>query len=152
MKKKIPADAFAFYLGLGPGRSYKAVADRFGATKRAVAFRAEKEEWQKRVREEETKLREKAEKQAAESIATTTKQHLKVFRFAQGRCIEALKTMPIDSAVDAIKIYALTIDKERQLRGDPADERASRLEEITREEIRTLLTTTPVGTNGPDDY
>ena len=34
--KKIPPDAFDFYFSLGPPRSYQAVADKYGVTKRAV--------------------------------------------------------------------------------------------------------------------
>jgi hypothetical protein len=46
VKKKIPPDAYAFYLGLGPGRSYQAVAERYVVTKRAVAFCADRGHWQ----------------------------------------------------------------------------------------------------------
>ncbi|MFN0009317.1 MAG: hypothetical protein ACKVXR_15545 [Planctomycetota bacterium] len=152
MKKKIPPDAFAFYLGLGPGRSYQAVADRYTVTKRAVAFCAERENWQKRIREEDQKLREKAEKQAAENNKTVREGQLRVLRFIQGKAIEALKAMSIDSAVDAAKVYTLALDKERQLIGDNGDQSASLVEQITRDEVRTLLTTKPVGADGPDDY
>lgn len=152
MKRKIPPDAFAFYLGLGPGRSYQAVADHYKVSKRAVAFCAERENWQKRIREEDEKLRQKAEKQAAESNKTVREGQLKVLRFIQGKAIEALKAMSIDSAVDAAKVYTLALDKERQLLGDSGDKAPSIVEQITREEVRDLLTTRPAGTDGPDDY
>ncbi len=151
MKKKIPPDAYAMYLSQGPGRSYAAVAKLLGVTKRAVAFRAERDNWQKKLQEDEAKAREKAEKAAAENIQTLREQDLKVIRFSKGRCVEALKTLPIDSATDAIKNFMLLVKVERELRGDP-ETNASRLEEITRDEIRTLLTTQPAGTDGPDDY
>ena len=151
MKKKIPPEAFAFYLALGVGRSYGAVAERFSVTKRAVAFCAEREGWQKKLAKEEESARERAEKQAAESIQTLREQDLKVIRFSKGRCVEALKTLPIESATDAIKSFTLLVKVERELRGEP-ETNASRLEEITREEIRTLLTTKPVGADGSDDY
>jgi hypothetical protein len=152
VKKKIPPDAYAFYLGLGPGRSYQAVAERYVVTKRAVAFCADRENWQKRIREEDSKLREKAEKQAAESNKTVRQGQLKVLRFIQGKAIEALKDMSITSAVDAAKVYTLALDKERQLLGDSGDENPSVVEQITRDEVRNLLTTRPVGADGPDDY
>ena len=44
--RKIPQDAFFFYVGLGPGRSYQQVADHYGVTKRAVVNLAVKERWQ----------------------------------------------------------------------------------------------------------
>jgi hypothetical protein len=152
LKKKIPPDAFAFYLGLGPGRSYQSVADRYTVTKRAVAFRAEKEKWQDRIREEDQKLREKAEKQAAESNKTVRQGQLKVLRYIQGKAIEALKEMKIDSAVDAAKVYTMALDKERQLLGDTDGESPSMVEQITRDEVRNLLTTKPPSEDDPDDY
>ena len=152
MKRKIPLDAFAFYLALGVGRSYAAVAERYSVSKRAVAFKAEKERWQERIAAEEKQARVHAEKQASESIESVNDKHLKVLRFIQGRAIEALKSMPIETAMDAVKAYALSLDKERQLRGGPADQAASRIEEITREEIRTLLTTKPRDPDDPGDY
>lgn len=152
MKRKIPPEAFAFYLGLGVGRSYQAVAERYSVSKRAIATRAEKEGWQAKLAEEEQKARVSAEKQAAESIETVNEKHLKVLRFIQGRAIESLKSMPIESAMDAVKAYALSLDKERQIRGSPSEQAASRIEEITRQEIRTLLTTKPRDPNDPDDY
>jgi uncharacterized protein YdaU (DUF1376 family) len=121
-------------------------------TKRAVAFCADREDWQKRIREEESKHREKAEKQAAESNKTVRQGQLKVLRFIQGKAIEALKDMSITSAVDAAKVYTLALDKERQLLGDSGDENPSVVEQITRDEVRNLLTTRPVGADGPDDY
>lgn len=151
MKRKIPPDAFAFYLGLGPGRSYQTVADQYTVSKRAVAFCAKREHWPKRIRDEDQKLREKAEKQAAESNKTVLAGQLKVLRFIQGKAIEALKSMSIDSAVDAAKVYTLALDKERQLIGDSGDQAPSMVEQITREEVRTLLTTKPIGEDG-DDY
>lgn len=152
MKKKIPPDAFAFYMGLGPSRSYQLVAERYEVTKRAIAFCAEREHWQEKLAAEEKKARERAEKVASESVQSVTEKHLKVLRFIQGKSIEALKAMPIENAMDAVKAYTLSLDKERQLQGGNGGQAASVVEQITREEVRTLLTTKPVGTDGADDY
>ncbi len=35
-RRKIPPDAFDFYFGLGPGRSYQAVAGEYGVCSRVV--------------------------------------------------------------------------------------------------------------------
>lgn len=151
MKRKIPPEAFAFYLGLGVGRSYSAVAERYNVTKRAVAFKAEKERWQERLEQEERKASTKAEKEAAESIESVNEKHLKVLRFIQARSIEALKEMKIETAMDAVKAFALALDKERMIRG-PGDQAASRIEEITRQEIRSLLITTRASPDDPNNY
>ena len=36
MTRKIPDDAFEFYVGLGPNRSYEAVAEHYDVNKRSV--------------------------------------------------------------------------------------------------------------------
>ncbi len=36
MAQKIPQDSFDFYVALGPGRSYQAVAEHYHVSKRAV--------------------------------------------------------------------------------------------------------------------
>jgi len=45
MARKIPADAFDYYASLGPDRSYRAVAERYGVSKRAVTKHAAAEGW-----------------------------------------------------------------------------------------------------------
>jgi hypothetical protein len=152
VKRKIPPEAFSIYLGLGVGRSYGLVAKQLGVSKRAIAARAEKESWQARIAEEEQKARARAEKQAAESIETSNEKHLKVLRYIQGKSIEALKTMPIENAMDAVKAYSLALDKERLIRGGANDQAASRIEQITRDEIRSLLTTKPRNPDDPTDF
>lgn len=47
--EKLPADAFDFYFALGTKRSYQAVADRYGVSKRTVAARAARENWTDRT-------------------------------------------------------------------------------------------------------
>ena len=42
-QKKLPPDTFEFYYALGPGRSYRQVAEHFGVSKTAVANLAERE-------------------------------------------------------------------------------------------------------------
>ena len=152
MKRKIPPEAFAFYLGLGVGRSYSAVAERYSVSKRAVAMRADKEKWQEKLAEEERKARTKAEKNAAESIETVNEQHLKVLRYIQGKSIEALKTMPIETAMDAVKAYSLAFDKERLIRGGTGDQTLAVVVQTSRDEIRGVMTRTPLNPDDPTDF
>jgi len=150
--RKIPPEAFAFYLGLGVGRSYQAVAERYSASKRAVAMRAEKEHWQAKLAEEETRARVAAEKKAADSIETVNEQHLKVLRYIQGKSIEALKTMPIQNAMDAVKAYSLSLDKERLIRGGTGDQTIAVVVQTSRDEIQGVMTRKPLNPDDPDDY
>ena len=152
MKTKIPPDAFAFYLGLGLSRTYQAVAERYSVSKRAIATRAKKEKWQERLSEEELAVRKRAEKKAVDSIETVNEQHLKVMRYIQGKSIEALKTMQIENAMDAVKAYALALDKERQLRGGTGDQTLAVVIQTTRDEVRGVMTTVPLNPEDPNDF
>ena len=68
MKRKIPSDAFEFYVSLGPSRSYQAVADHYDVTKRAVTQCATREGWAERLSKLEREAREKSDQKLGESM------------------------------------------------------------------------------------
>ncbi len=142
MTKKLPPDALGYYLSLGPKRSYQDVAERFGVSKRSVTSAAVREDWQARVAEADSRVRERASEDYVESVQAMNERHLKVLRFIQGRSIETLKSMPIDSAMDAVRAYTASIAQERQIRGDPA-QRTLTIAAIIKRETESLLR--PVG-------
>jgi len=139
MNRKIGADAFSHYFSLGPGRSYQAVAEHFGVSKRAVSNLAQRENWQVKLAELERKARERADEKALDTLEEMNSRHLKVLRFIQGRAIEALKAMPIESAMDAVRAYGLALDKERTIRGEPSDRSVVSFEEICKREYQRWL-------------
>jgi len=143
MNRKIPPDAFSFYFSLGTGRSYQAVAEHYEVSKRAVSNMAEREGWQARLAELERKARDRVDEKAVETLEDMNSRHLKVLRFIQNKAIEALKATPIESAMDAVRAYGMTLDKERTIRGEPSDRTQVDLAEITREEMRRLLRVVP---------
>ena len=106
-KKKLPSDALAYYLGQGPSRSHQAVADHFGVSKRTVTATAVKEGWKEAVQQADSRVREKASENYVETLQQMNERHLKVLRFIQGRSIESLKSLPIESAMDAVRAYTL---------------------------------------------
>jgi hypothetical protein len=70
-----------------------------------------------------------------------------------GRALEALKAMPLDSSMDAIRAIDLVLKQERLIRGADSEDAAGRsIEEITRRELQTLLVTSPPSSNDPDAY
>lgn len=71
MNRKIPQDAFGFYFSLGVSRSYGAVAEKYGVSKRAVALLASREQWQPRIAELERKARQRTDELAVESRERT---------------------------------------------------------------------------------
>src|SRR5262245_15477241 len=134
MARKLPLDAFDFYLSLGTGRSYQAVADRFRVTKKAVTKRALKENWQGRAAEIERAAREASDRKATETLEAMNERHLRYLRGIQGKAVEALRQLPLSSGMDAVRALALAIREERVARGGPSDRTAVSVEEVIRRE------------------
>lgn len=139
MARKIPKDAFDVYMSLGPGRSYKAVADHFGVSKRAVTNRATKEKWQERATEIETKARQGAEQRLVETLEDMNTRHLKSLRVVQARAVEALRGMPLQSAMEAVRALDLSIRQERLIRGEPSERTALQVEEVIKREYQRWM-------------
>ncbi len=61
--QRIPPDAFDYYFA---NRSYRAVAEKYGVSKRAVTKAAQRENWQARLERVEEQARESAERKTLE--------------------------------------------------------------------------------------
>lgn len=70
-KKILSTEAFSYYWGLGPDRSYQAVAEKFEVSKKVITNLALKENWQKRIAEIERKAQEATDKKMVESLEET---------------------------------------------------------------------------------
>lgn len=140
MNKRLPADAFGYYLNLGPDRGYAAVAEHYGVSKRAVTALASKEHWQERVAQAEAKVQEQAQQQYVDAVRQMNEQHLKVLQFMLSRGVEGLKNAPVSTFGDALKAVSIAIDKERLIRGEPTD-RTESVESIVKRETARFLTT-----------
>ena len=134
MARKLPHNAFDFYAGLGPDRSYQVVADHFAVTKRAVTNRARKEQWQQRVAEIEAKARQSAEQRLMEALEDMNARHIKSLRIVQARALEALRNMPLQTAMEAVRSLDIAIRHERLIRGEPSDRTALQVEDVIRRE------------------
>ena len=149
MSKRIPPDAFDFYFALGPERSYERVAEKYGVSKRSVTSRAKRENWQRRMVELESKARDASDKKKVESIEDRNERHLTALRFIQARAIEALKKMPIEAAMDAVRAYNMSLRDERVILGDPTDRTAVSIEDtIKREYERWMISSAPEHEDG----
>ncbi len=150
MTRKLPPDAFSYYAGLGPERSYKAVAQRFRVSKQTVTRRAVRENWQRRMEAIERKAQEGADQRAAESMEQMTQRHLQTLKVIQTKALQALKSMPLTGAMDAVRALDMCIAKERLIRGEPSDRTAVTVEETIRREYDRWLVTAGEGVNdGP---
>ena len=139
MSGRIPPDAFEFYVSLGPDRSYERVAAQFGVSKRAVTKAAARQRWQQRVAELERKARESAEQKALESLEGMNLRHLKALKIVQGKALEALRSMPLSTAMEAVRALDMAIRQERLIRGEPSDRTAISIEEVIRREYERWM-------------
>lgn len=139
MNGKIPHDAFDYYMSLGPNRSYQAVAEKYGVTKRAVTKLAVRERWQERVAEIERKAREASDQRAVEAIEAVTARHLKALRVIQGKALESLKQLRLSSAMEAVRALDMAIRQERLVYGEPSDRTALSLEDKIRTEYKRWM-------------
>lgn len=140
MNRKLPEDAFDFYFSLGPGRSYEAVAKKFGVSKRTVTTLAAKEDWQSRLANVHQKARERSDAKAIETLEQMSERHIKALQFVFAKGIETLRSMPMESAADAVRAILSAIKHERLVRGEATERtEGNSLEEITKREIATLL-------------
>ena len=148
MNRKIPPDAFEFYHCLGPGRSYQAVADEYGVTKRAVTDFAKRERWRQRLEAIEREARERSDKKIAETIEEIRGRHLKTLRAMNARALSALQQFPLNSGMEAMRAAEMVIKLERLIVGEPSERTEVGIEEITRLEVARFL---EVAGDGDDD-
>lgn len=152
MSNRIPADAFEAYFALGIDRSYQTVADRYGVSKRAVVKCANREGWQDRLRDREARARATADKEAVEGLEAINRRHLKSVRVVQAKALEALRSKPLKTAMEAVRALDMAIKQERLVVGEPTDRTAVSVEEaIRREYDRWITVEGRQGEHGDDD-
>ena len=138
-RKKLPIEAFEYYFALGPGRSYRDVAEHFGASKTAVANMAEREGWQQRIAEREEKVRQESEQKSNESIEEMRARHLKLLRLMQHKALEVLQRAPLERTIDGIKTLDLVIRQERVARGEPSEHTTVTIEDTIKREYERWM-------------
>ena len=146
--RKLPRDAFEQYVALGDERSYALLAQRLGVSKRAVVKRATKEGWAERLARIEQAARERTDERMADTMSEMNARHLATLKVMGARVVQALKTHPLDSGMEAMRAAEIVIKLERQIAGDASERNVIDVTEVTREEIQKLLTTAPISENG----
>jgi len=139
MASKLPEEAFEYYAGLGGQRSYQAVAEHYGVTKRAVSKKAKAEGWQQRAAELDAKARRNTDQRIVETLEDMNTRHLRSLRVVQGKALEALRAMSLERAIDAVRALDLAIRQERLIRGEPSDRTAVSVEQQIRTEYERWL-------------
>ncbi len=139
MSNRIPPDAFEHYVSLGPERTHAKIAEEYDVSVRAVSKCASRENWTERLEKIDRDSRERTDKRLGETLDDIRVRHLKTLRVMNARAVEALKQYPLSSAMEAMKAAEVVIKLERLIIGEPTERNAMSVEEVTREEIRSLL-------------
>jgi hypothetical protein len=150
MANKLSLEAFEYYAGLGPARSYQAVADHFGVAKGTVFQRAKKEDWPERIRALEKDARQKSEKRAHDALEAVRERQLKQARFLQGQALSAMKELSPKDAVKMAAALAIGWKHELLLLGEPTD-RSANVEEIVKREYENWMVTEGGEAEAPDE-
>jgi hypothetical protein len=150
VSNRIPTEAFAYYVGLGVGRSYQAVADKFGVTHTGIVMAAKREHWQERLVEIERKSREAANQKAVEGITAMNERHLKSLRVIQGKALDTLRAKSIESAMDAVRALDIAIKGERLIKGEPTTHATVSIAETIRNEYERWMATPATGEDEPN--
>jgi hypothetical protein len=150
-RRKIPQDAFSYYMSLGVGRSYAQVAKYYGVTKRAVVKLAARDHWQAQAQEIERKAREKANAKLAESKGEMDERHLRIARVVQNKALEALKQFPLETALQAVRALESSVRQERTIKGEPGEGSAASVEDIIRREYERWMLPAGQEENSADD-
>lgn len=138
--RKIPEDAFAFYVALGPeSRSYELVAKHFHVTKKTVVRAAEREQWQARLEGIERKAREETDAKLANELHAMNMRHRKLLIGMASRAASAIQAYPLKTAMEGIKAAEIAIKLERLMAGEPTETRTVSIEQITRDEVGRFL-------------
>jgi hypothetical protein len=119
--RKLPPDAYSYYLGMGVGRSYSKVAKYYGVHKGCVTERAVKEKWQEKIEAAEREAQAAAEKKAQDSIHEMNERHLKTAQFVQRKALEDMRSRPFTSSIDASRALFMGMEKERLVRDLPTE-------------------------------
>ena len=110
--KKIPSNAFDFYVSLGPRRSYEAVAARYRVSKRAVTRCAAREGWQGRLADLEAL-------DGAREDPGETRKTLEALRELQRKAVAAIESLTFRSAGEALDAIEAALRLEHLILSTP---------------------------------
>ncbi len=137
--RRIPPDAFEYYVSLGEDRSYQSVADHYSFTKRAIQNLATRQDWPGRLERIDRESRGRIDKRLGETLDEIRARHLKTLRAMNARALEALKTYPLRTGWDGIRAAEAAVKLERLIIGEPTDRSAVSVENTIREEYERWM-------------
>ena len=119
MNRKILPEAFELYRSMGIRRSYQAVAERLGLSKRTVASAAVRERWQARLAKEASPAPQPHEQRHVGPFpAALGLDRLRLLQWLlQELELEILRRIRIETPSDALDLVIAAMDAERALMG-----------------------------------
>lgn len=139
MAKRIPTDAFDHYVSLGAERSYAAVATHFGVSRQALTRYAVQHKWAERLATIEREARARSDQRLVETIEELNSRHLRVLRVIEAKSLDALRALPLDSAMDAVRALDIVMRQTRLIHGEPTDRTSIEIEDKMKEEARRWM-------------
>ncbi len=138
-RRKLGEDAFQYYVSLGAGRTYQAVAARFSVAKCTVVAAAKRENWPERLAKIEREAQANADLKLQETVEATKLRHAKMLRAMAARAAKGLQDYPLNSGMEAIKAAEIVIKLERILMGEPSERTAIDIQKDLLKDAQTLL-------------
>lgn len=116
-RKRIPDNAFERYLAMGASRSYRALAEELGLSKKAITRHAVRDGWADRLMHAESEASAQAQERAVSDITTFQDKYTKLLHLIQAKALAVLKSAPAMTAADATKALITAIREERNVLG-----------------------------------
>ena len=136
---KMPDDCFAYYVALGPQRSYEEVAKRYSVHKRTVARTADRERWPERLEAIETKARAAIDARLVHEMKQMDEDHLALLAEIRRRAVEAIAAHPLSSAIEGLRAAEAAIKLERLILGKAGQRIAYSVERIGYDEAARIM-------------
>jgi len=132
-------DAFAYYVGMGAGRSYASVAERYGVRKRAITFLAKRYRWAEKLREIEEEADRRLRESQIVSIVEARERHLKSLRALQAKALTGLRDNSVRTVGEAARALEAAIKLERLILGETTSRTSVSIEEREQREVDQLI-------------
>lgn len=142
MKRQLPDEAFAYYVALGPGRSYALVAEKFNVSRRTVLRAADRDQWSERLQAIEKEAHAVTDKQLARDQQEMALRHRKLLLAMASRAAKAIQDYPLTSGMDGLRAASMVIKLERLVSGQATERTSIDIEQVVRREYQDLLEVT----------
>ena len=134
-----PEQAWTLWAGMGPTRSYSAVAKELGVADSTILRLARKGGWNRRLTALEKPVREDEDKKLQVAVREMNERYLSIAKGLAEKGADALAYLVPDSVPQALKMIDLAAKLERQALGEPDSKKTLTIETILRDRFEALV-------------